>query len=1390
MRKKSKYIQLILVVGLTASHLGAIQAVYAQTSTEEYNQEENNQYMMEIPVEFSVALQVDESGPIDQSQIRFDIFAVENGQTISPPIYSYRHDDPSLAPLSLIPGQYVFRLYDGGQFQRNGFELMPYGVVSNNADSYELTEVLPQNGEIKLQSDGTVVYDFAFSVSETHLNTQVPVIYSVFLTTENVENRTDLTSLVSEENNQQDFETEESVNHLETEQPNSTNVTIQVSDTQSVPVAGVQLYIGDNLLTTDENGQASSNEIVAGSYNVNFGQLPSGYVEQPLSNGIEIIEGETNHFSISLESSTISNELTNWTIKAENTDGLPVEGVSILVGEEVLITDASGQVVITDLEAGEYSYEIISVPEGASPLDGNTAGTVYVGPEANNLTELTIIQPQTATASISLTFVDDEGTGVADLAVDIANQALTTDSTGQVTLSEVEAGTYPYQVQDSGNNFSEAVTGELTVGAGENISEQIQLTFENETANLSFRVTDSEGDAIPGVTLLVEGTEATTDSNGELVFTDLPLGSYTYIVNASPAGYQTGQSAEVNLPSEGEKETITLEEEARYGQITFRVVDQNEKVLPEATIIFEENNYVSNSAGEILITDILAGREYEVSVNPESIAAEYDTADKQTIEIEEGENGRVDLMVNREVEPAELTLNLADQNQEAVAGAEISLSRSGTQEVLISHETNAQGDVVFTDLEAGSYTYRVSNTPEGYTAQGTPFEITLDEGSQRTEYMQIVQEAQNGRAEVSVVDQDNQAVIGAQLQIDEQIVVTNDQGQAVFDELEVGDYQVEVLSLPDNYEGQINETLTILIGETTRISLQVEKQAVAGRAEVSVVDQEDQAVVGAQVQVGDQIVATNEAGLALFEELAAGSYQVKTASLPEGYAGLTDGDITIHPEETANLTLQVEQEIERAEAIVTVVDQNQEVVSGAQVQLAEQSVTTNEEGQARFPELAPGSYQVTISDLPEGYTGLTDGDIYLPEGEPTATLTLIVEREVAAGNVELTFVDEAGQGISGLEISIAGQTQVTDTNGQVNFNELAPGQYDYQITGIPQTYQGPESGQINVIEGESSNQTIEFAEVETTQDVELIIKDTQGQTIPNVTVRLGNQTAETNSAGVVNFTNINTGNQEVVIEGVPVGYEIQERNQTIQIAVDSSNQIEITNIIQTQTDSSVEESEATIESTPESASEPRQESTGSVSEATRRYLDNNTGIEIFLNPADAQNVVRLNVKKVDISEAERPKSLQGMEADIYEIQLLDRANNLVELSRVAQVKLPTRPLSSQLNVLRVNGQTADNLSVTVHNQIATLNTQQLGTYALVYGRANQGSGVIETSSEGASTTQDEQTSVSVTKTHGRESTDQDLPGTGESSRVIIYLAAGILVIAGVGLVIRKRRPRQ
>ena len=109
-----------------------------------------------------------------------------------------------------------------------------------------------------------------------------------------------------------------------------------------------------------------------------------------------------------------------------------------------------------------------------------------------------------------------------------------------------------------------------------------------------------------------------------------------------------------------------------------------------------------------------------------------------------------------------------------------------------------------------------------------------------------------------------------------------------------------------------------------------------------------------------------------------------------------------------------------------------------------------------------------------------------------------------------------------------------------------------------------------------------------------------------------------------------------------------------------------------------------------------------------------------------------------------------------------------------QVKLPTRPINSQIQLLRINGQQLTSINHTVHNQRVNFTTQQLGLYALVYG--DKVTATTEATTIHATTTTQQQT-LTVDKT---KTVQKTIPNTGEKRNVLgVMLAIGLLALGAL-----------
>jgi len=119
----------------------------------------------------------------------------------------------------------------------------------------------------------------------------------------------------------------------------------------------------------------------------------------------------------------------------------------------------------------------------------------------------------------------------------------TTDANGQLTVINLIAGTYTAAATLDGyteSNIDVTVADDATVN-GE-ITLTAESTEETATGSATITVKDSDGNALEGVALAYtvnsSACDGTTDSNGQLAVTDLPVGTYSFA--ATLAGYASG----------------------------------------------------------------------------------------------------------------------------------------------------------------------------------------------------------------------------------------------------------------------------------------------------------------------------------------------------------------------------------------------------------------------------------------------------------------------------------------------------------------------------------------------------------------------------------------------------------------------------------------------------------------------------------------------------------------------------------------------------------------------------------------------------------------------------------------------------------------------------------
>ena len=607
--------------------------------------------------------------------------------------------------------------------------------------------------------------------------------------------------------------------------------------------------------------------------------------------------------------------------------------------------------------------------------------------------------------------------------------------------------------------------------------------------NLTVKVLDQAQEIVPGATVTVEGQTAVTDENGDAHFKDLTPGTVHYAVTQLPAGYEGNPSGEAELPSDTDH------------SITLQVA---KKAEPQVT-------------------------------------------------------------------KRDLTVKVLDQEQKTVAGVTVTVEDQ-------SAVTDENGDAHFKGLTPGTVHYAVTQLPEGY--EGTPSgEAQLPSDTDHSITLQVAKKAESQVTKrdltVKVLDQEQKTVAGVTVTVADQTAVTDENGDAHFKGLTPGKVHYAVTQLPEGYEGTPNGDAELPVDTDHSITLQVAKkaesssQAPATKRDltVKVLDQEQKIVSGVTVTVEGQSAETDENGDAHFKGLTPGKVHYAVTDLPDGYEGTPSGDAELPSDTDHSITLQVTKkpaqpavEAVKRDLTIKILDQDQKIVAGVTVTVGDQTAVTDENGDAHFKGLTPGKIHYAVTQLPEGYEGTPSGDAELPS-DTDHSITLQVSRKDQASSsssssssqaekrdLTVKVLDNAGKEVPGVSVKIGDQVQVTNEYGQAVFKGLTPGTFHYEIVNLPENYTGAQAGDAELPTDTDHSITLTVQRQQAVANVTVKVMDDNNQSVPGVTVYLGELEGQTDDQGNILFEALEAGKYTYGIKEVPEAYQAATGAQTLDVA--------------------------------------------------------------------------------------------------------------------------------------------------------------------------------------------------------------------------------------------------
>ena len=782
--------------------------------------------------------------------------------------------------------------------------------------------------------------------------------------------------------------------------------------------------------TTDAAGSITWNNLKSGKYILVETKAPDGYViSTSLTNGKEINlqYKEANADNNVLVSAT--NQKGKVTIEKSDADNSsPLAGAIFDLykkdGTKVasnLKTGLDGTVSYTGLNAGDYYIIETKAPDGYKLDDIQHAFTI----NSDSIQLKVPVTNDKALGSVLLTKTDgDTGKVLSGAVFDLYKKdgtklasGLTTDAKGQIKVNDLKPGDYyfiettapaGYQLNNSKLNFTvefQETTKVATVSA----------TNAEKTGSVVLNKTDGDtGKTLAGAVFDLykkDGTKIasglTTDAKGQIKVNDLKPGDYYFVETAAPAGYELNDSKlnfTVELQTTAKVATVSATNAEKTGSVVLNKTDSDTgKALSGAVFdLYKKDGtkiasgLMTDAKGQIKVNDLKPGDYYFVET---AAPAGYELNDSKlnfTVELQTTAKVATVSATNAE-KTGSVVLNKTDSDTgKTLAGAVFDLYKKDGTKVASGLTTDAKGQIKVNDLKPSDYYFVETAAPAGYELNDSKLNFTVE--LQTTAKVATVS-ATNAEKTGSVVLNKTDSDTGKTL------------AGAVFDL-----YKKDGTKLAS--------------GLTTDAK--------------------------GQIQVND---------------LKPGDYYFVETAAPAGYE-LNDSKLnfTVELQTTTKVATVSATNAEKTGSVVLNKTDSDtgKTLAGAVFDLYKKNgtkiasgLTTDAKGQIKVNDLKPGDYYFVETAAPAGYE-LNDSKLNFTVELQTTTKVATVSATNAekTGSVVLNKTDgDTGKTLAGAVFDLykkngtkiaSGLT--TDAKGQIQVNDLKPGDYYFVETAAPAGY--------------------------------------------------------------------------------------------------------------------------------------------------------------------------------------------------------------------------------------------------------------------------------------------------------------------------------------------------